>query len=58
MWRSRCNRVEIGIKIIIDAEHFITIIRYLPETKSGVKYGRFTGAQVGEVTGDLVVINR
>jgi hypothetical protein len=50
--------VEIGMKIIIDAEHFTTIIRYLPETKSGVKNGRFTGAQIGEMTGDLWVINR
>ena len=58
MWRSRYNRVEIGMKIIIDAEHFITIIRYLPEAKSGVKNGRFTGAQIGEMTGDLEVINR
>lgn len=58
MWRSRHNCVEIGMKIIIDAEHFTTIIRYLPETKSGVKNGRFTGAQIGEMTGDLGVINR
>lgn len=36
------------MKIIIDAEHFTTIIRYLPETKSGVKNGRFTGAQMGD----------
>ena len=50
--------MEIGMKIIIGAEHFITIIRYLPETKSGVKNGRFTGAQIGDVTGDLGVINR
>lgn len=50
--------MKIGMKIIIDWEHFITIIRYLPETKSGVKYGRFTGAQIGEVTGDLGAINR
>ena len=50
--------MKIGAKITIDAEHFITIIRCLPETKSGVKYGRFTGAQIGEMTGDLVVINR
>jgi len=50
--------VKIGMKIIIDGEHFITIIRYLPETKSGVKYGCFTGAQIGEVTGDLGAINR
>jgi hypothetical protein len=46
------------MKIIIGAEHFITLIRYLPETKSGVKNGRFTGAQIGDVTGDLWVINR
>ena len=46
------------MKIIIDAEHFITIIRYLPETKSGVKYGCFMGAQIGEMTGDLWAINR
>lgn len=50
--------MKIGMKITIDAEHFITIIRYLPETKSGVKNGRFTGAQIGEVTGDLGAINR
>lgn len=50
--------MKIGVKIIIDAKRFITIIRYLPETKSGVKNGRFTGAQVGEVTGDLGAINR
>ena len=50
--------MKIEMKIIIDAEHFITIIRYLPETKSGVKYGCFMCAQVGEVTGDLGAINR
>lgn len=50
--------MKIGVKIIIDAEHFITIIRCLPETKSGVKYGCFTGAQIGEMTGDFGVINR
>lgn len=50
--------MKIGVKIIIDAEHFITIIRCLPETKSGVKYGCFTGAQIGEMTGDLGAINR
>lgn len=50
--------MEIWMKIIIGAEHFITIIRYLPEAKSGVKNGRFTGAQIGEMTGDLWVINR
>ena len=50
--------MKIGMKITIGAEHFITIIRYLPETKSGVKYGCFTGAQIGKVTGDLWVINR
>ena len=46
------------MKITIDAKHFITIIRCLPETKSVVKNGRFTGAQIGEVTGDLGAINR
>ena len=50
--------MKIGAKITIDAEHFITITRYLPETKSGVKNGRFTGAQIGEMTGDLGAINR
>ena len=50
--------MKIGMKITIDAEHFITILRYLPETKSGAKYGCFTGAQVGEMTGDFGVINR
>lgn len=50
--------MKIGVKNIIDAEHFITIIRCLPEMKSVVKYGRFTGAQIGEVTGDLGAINR
>ena len=50
--------MKIGMKIIIDAEHFITIIRYLPETKSGVKYGCFMGAQIGEMTGGFEVINR
>ena len=50
--------MEIGMKITIDAKHFITIIRYLPETKSGVKNGCFVGAQVGEVTCDLGAINR
>lgn len=50
--------MEIGMKIIIGAEHFITIIRCLPETRSGVKNGRFTGAQIGEMIGDLGVINR
>ena len=50
--------MKIGMKITISAKHFITIIRYLPETKSGVKNGRFTGAQIGEITGDLGVINR
>ena len=50
--------MEIGMKIIIGTEHFITIIRYLPETKSGVKNGRFTGAQIGEMTGDYGMINR
>ena len=39
--------MKIGVKITIDAEHFITIMRYLPETKSGVKNGCFTGAQIG-----------
>jgi hypothetical protein len=46
------------MKIIIDAEHFTTIIRYLPETKSGVKNGCFAGAQIGEMTGDYWAINR
>lgn len=50
--------MKIGVKITIDAEHFITILRYLPETKSGAKYGCFTDAQIGEVTGDLGAINR
>ena len=50
--------MKIGTKIIIDAERFITIIRCLPETKSGAKYGCFTDAQIGEVTGDLGAINR
>ena len=50
--------MKIGMKITIDAKRFITIIRCLPDTKSGVKNGRFTGAQIGEVTGDLGAINR
>ena len=50
--------MKIGVKITFGTEHFITIIRYLPETKSGVKNGRFTGAQIGDVTGDLGAINR
>ena len=50
--------MKIGVKITIDAERFITIIRCLPETKSGVKNGCFTGAQIGEVTDDLGAINR
>lgn len=50
--------MKIGVKITFGMEHFITIIRCLPEMKSGVKYGRFTGAQIGEVTDDLGVINR
>nr|DAQ53273.1 MAG TPA: hypothetical protein [Caudoviricetes sp.] len=58
MRRSRYNCVKIGVKITIDAERFITIIRCLPETKSGAKYGCFTDAQIGEVTGDLGAINR
>lgn len=50
--------MKIEMKITFDTERFITIIRCLPEAKSGVKYGCFTGAQVGEVTGDLWAINR
>ena len=50
--------MKIGVKITFGTEHFITIIRCLPEMKSGVKYGCFTGAQIGEMTGDLGVINR
>lgn len=50
--------MEIGMKITIDAKHFITITRCLPETKSGVKNGCFTGAQIGEETSDLGAINR
>ena len=49
--------MKIGMKITIGAKYFITIIRCLPETKSGVKNWRFTGAQIGEVTGDLGAIN-
>ena len=50
--------MKIGVKITIDAERFITIIRCLPETKSGAKYGCFTSAQIVEVTDDFGVINR
>ena len=50
--------MKIGVKITIGAKHFITIIRYLPETKSGVKNGRFTGAQIGEMTDNFGAINR
>ena len=50
--------MKIGVKITLGAEHFITIIRCLPETKSGAKYGYFTGAQIGEEMGDLGAINR
>ena len=50
--------MEIEMKITLSMKHFITIIRCLPETKSGVKNGRFAGAQIGEMTGDLGVINR
>lgn len=50
--------MKIGVKITFGTEHFITIIRCLPETKSGVKNGCFTGAQIGEMTGDFEVINR
>lgn len=50
--------MKIGVKITFGTERFITIIRCLPETKSGVKYGCFTGAQIGEMTGDFEVINR
>ena len=49
--------MKIGVKITIDAERFITIIRCLPDTKSVVKNGCFVGAQVGEMTGDFGVIN-
>ena len=50
--------MKIGVKIINDAERFITIIRCLPETKSGVKNGRFTCAQIGEMMDGFGVINR
>lgn len=50
--------MKIGVKITIDAEHFTTIIRCLPDTKSVVKNGCFTGAQIGEMTGGLGAINR
>ena len=50
--------MKIWVKITFGTEHFITIIRYLPETKSGVKNRRFAGAQIGEVIGDYGVINR
>lgn len=50
--------MKIGVKITFGTERFITIIRCLPETKSGAKYGCFTDAQIGEVTGDLGAINR
>lgn len=50
--------MKIGVKITIDAECFITIIRCLPDTKSVVKNGCFTGAQIGEMIGDLWAINR
>jgi hypothetical protein len=46
------------MKITIDAEHFITILRYLPETKSGAKYGCFTDAQIGEMMDGFGAINR
>ena len=50
--------MKIGMKITIGAKHFITIIRCLPETKSGVKNGRFTCAQMGEVMDGFGAINR
>ena len=50
--------MKIGVKITFGTERFITIIRCLSETKSGVKYGCFTGAQIGEMMGDLGAINR
>lgn len=50
--------MKIGMKITLGTKCFIAIIRCLPETKSGVKNRRFTGAQIGEMTGDLGAINR
>lgn len=50
--------MKIEMKITFDTERFITIIRCLPEAKSGVKNRRFAGAQIGEVIGDYGVINR
>ena len=50
--------MKIEVKITFGMERFITIIRCLPETKSGVKYGCFTGAQIGEMMDGFGEINR